>query len=170
MFNRMMIVGALLLGVLMFSATVSAAEPKADAKAEEKAAAWGTDYEAAIAKAKADKKIVLADFTGSDWCGFCIKLKADVFDTKAFQDWAAKEFVLLELDFPRKTQQPDALKKQNKKLKDQYKVGGFPTVLLLDGEGKELGRVVGYPGKEKWLEQVKGIIDKIAPKKPAADK
>src|ERR1017187_4674306 len=73
--------------------------------------AWLTDLPAARAQAKSENKIVLLDFTGSDWCSWCIKFKKEVLDTKAFQDYAAKHVVLVELDYPRKTAQPDALKK-----------------------------------------------------------
>lgn len=164
MFNRMMIVCALLLGAFVFSGVMSAATK--DPQANEKAQAWLTNYESAVAKAKASKRIVLADFTGSDWCGFCIKLKKEVLDTPEFKEMAAREFVLLELDFPRAKEQPDKIKEQNNKLKDQFKVRGFPTVVFLTGEGKELGRVVGFGGKDQWLAQVKGIVEKNAAEKP----
>ena len=162
------VIASVLLGLLAATAVVVAeTKPKSNAKAEDKPAAWMTNYEAAIAKAKADKKIVLADFTGSDWCGFCIKLKSEVLDTKEFKELAAKQLVLLELDFPQNKPQPDAEKQQNKKLQAQYKVRGFPTVVLIDGEGKELGRVVGYGGKDQWMGQINDILAKNAPEKPA---
>ena len=63
---------------------------------------WLTDLPKAEAQAKADNKIILMDFTGSDWCGWCIKFKKEVLDTKEFQDYAAKNVVLVEVDFPNK--------------------------------------------------------------------
>src|SRR6516162_7074628 len=78
--------------------------------------AWSTDVPQAVAKAKADGKVVLMDFTGSDWCGWCIKFKQEALDTKEFQDYAAKNLVLVELDYPHKIQQTAELKKANEDL------------------------------------------------------
>lgn len=108
------------------------------------AEAWGTDYAAAQAQAKKDGKVILIDFTGSDWCGWCIKMKKESLDLKEFTDYAAKNVVLFEADFPNKKPQTPEVKKQNEALKKQYAVGGFPTFVLVDADGKELGRQVGY--------------------------
>jgi len=105
---------------------------------------WLTDLPKAQARAKAENKIVLLDFTGSDWCGWCIKFKKEVFDTKEFQDYAAKNIVLVELDYPKKKVQSDDLKKANAALNAQYKIEGFPTLIVLDKDGKEIGRQEGY--------------------------
>ena len=107
-------------------------------------AAWLTDLPQAQAEAKAENKIVLMDFTGSDWCPWCIKFKKEVLDTPQFQEYAAKNVVLVEVDYPRKKVQSDDLKKANAALKDQYKVDGFPTLVVLDKSGKEIGRQIGY--------------------------
>ncbi len=107
------------------------------------AAEWMTDFEAAKAKAKAENKTVLVDFTGSDWCHFCIVLRRRVLDTPAFEAWGADKFVYLEVDLPRRTRLPEALLKQNNALVKQYRVGGFPTVLVLDAEGHALGGFTG---------------------------
>jgi len=105
---------------------------------------WLTDLPQAQTQAKADNKIVLLDFTGSDWCGWCIKFKKEVLDTEAFQDYAAKNVVLVELDFPNKKDQTADLKKANAALKARYQISGFPTLVVLDQSGKEIGRQVGY--------------------------
>src|SRR5689334_9368806 len=105
---------------------------------------WSTDVPQALAKAKADGKVVLLDFTGSDWCGWCIKVKQEALDTKAFQDFASKNLVLVELDYPHKIQQAAALKKANEELAHKYNVDGFPTFVVLNKDGKEIGRQVGY--------------------------
>ena len=105
---------------------------------------WLTDLPKAQAQAKTENKIVLMDFTGSDWCGWCIKFKKEVLDTAAFQEYAAKNVVLVELDYPHKKVQADDLKKANAALKDHYKIEGFPTLIVLDKSGKEIGRQVGY--------------------------
>ena len=105
---------------------------------------WLTDLPKAQAQAKSENKIVLIDFTGSDWCGWCIKFDKEVLDTPEFQDYAAKNVVLVKLDFPRKLVQADDLKKANAALQAQYDIHGFPTLLVLDKDGKEIGRQVGY--------------------------
>lgn len=117
---------------------------------------WTTDVPAALAKAKAENKTVLLDFTGSDWCGWCIKFKKEALDTPEFQDYAAKNLVLVEVDFPRKLQQSEDLKSANKALAGQYNITGYPTFVVLNKDGKQIGRQDGYePGGAK------AFIDKI---------
>jgi len=111
------------------------------------AAGWDDDYDKALAKAKAEKKMVLLDFTGSDWCGWCVKLDKDIFSTPDFKAYAKENLVLVELDFPNKKQQSEKLKAQNQKLKSEFGVKGFPTIVVLNSEGKKVGELVGYtPG------------------------
>lgn len=108
------------------------------------AVTWKTDFEAAKAEAKRDKKLIVMNFTGSDWCSFCIKMKKDALDQKAFEDYAAKNVVLVEVDFPAKKSQTSAQKKANKALESKFKVEGYPTFVVVDGDGNELARHVGY--------------------------
>ena len=128
--HRSLLLCAALLS-LAFSATLRA-EPS-----------WETDYKKAQGQAKADKKLLLVDFTGSDWCGWCIKLNREVFSRPEFKDYATKNLVLLEVDFPRAKALPDAVRKQNQELAYQYGIQGFPTVVVLDGEGHKVGEL-GY--------------------------
>ena len=107
------------------------------------AAGWDDDYEKALATAKAEKKMVLLDFTGSDWCGWCIKLDKEVFSKPDFKQYAEKNLVLVEVDFPQSKHQVKKLKEQNEKLQAQYKVNGFPTIIVLNSEGKQVGEL-GY--------------------------
>ena len=107
------------------------------------AAEWGTDLPKAQAQAKKENKLVLLDFTGSDWCGWCIKLKQEVFDTAEFKAYAAKNLVLVEVDFPRSKPQSAELKKANKALQEKYKIQGYPTIIVLNGDGKQVGEL-GY--------------------------
>lgn len=107
---------------------------------------WSTDLPKAVAKAKAEGKLVLVDFTGSDWCGWCIKLKSEVFDTPAFKDYATKNLVLVEVDFPRKKDLPAALKATNQALAEKYGIRGFPTLIILDGNGQRVGQLGYMPG------------------------
>jgi thioredoxin-related protein len=107
------------------------------------AAEWMTDFAAAKEKAVQENKAVLVDFTGSDWCHFCIVLRRRVLDTPAFADYGADKFVYLEVDLPRTTRLPKELMEQNNALVKAYGVGGFPTVILLDGKGHALGGFTG---------------------------
>src|SRR5712671_809845 len=77
------------------------------------AAGWDDDYAKALAQAKAEKKLLLMDFTGSDWCGWCIKLDKEVFSKPEFKEYAKKSLVLVEVDFPRAKEQSETLKKAN---------------------------------------------------------
>ena len=120
---------------------------------------WETDLEVAKKRAKDEDKVILADFTGSDWCGWCIKLKKEVFDKPEFKEYAKKHLVMLELDFPHEKRLPAKEKEQNEKLSQEFKVEGFPTILLMNAKGKEVGRT-GYQdgGPEKYVEHLKGLL------------
>ena len=122
---------------------------------------WLTNYKDALAAAKADKKVVLADFSGSDWCPPCKALKKDL-NKPEFKKLADAKLVLLEVDFPRKKKLPDDVKAQNNDLKTQFKIEAFPTCIVLDGDGKELGRIVGYGGKEEWQKELDAILAKAS--------
>jgi thioredoxin-related protein len=139
-----------------FVAEQSAPKPEA---ATTEVFKWETDLEVAKKRAKDENKEILADFTGSDWCGWCIKLKKEVFDQPEFQEYAKKHLVMLELDFPRKKELPAKEKEQNEKLSEEFKVEGFPTVLLINAKGKEIGRT-GYQegGPAKYVEHLKELL------------
>lgn len=120
---------------------------------------WPTSFAEASKQAQASGKVILADFTGSDWCGWCVKLKAEVFDTPEFKEWAAKNVILLELDFPRSKAQDAATKKQNDELLTKYGVEGFPTILFLKSNGDVLGKA-GYMegGPKAWIANAEKVI------------
>ena len=110
---------------------------------------WMTSYEQAQKEAQSRHKLLLMDFTGSDWCGWCIMLDREVFSKPEFKDYASKNLVLLELDFPRAKQMPAETMAQNRRLAMQYQIQSFPTVVVLDGNGKvvgALGYIRGGPG------------------------
>lgn len=108
---------------------------------------WKTDYKAALEEAAKEKKLVLLDFTGSDWCGWCIKLDKETFSKPEFKNFASKNLVLVEVDFPQNKSQSTDVKKQNEELKTKFGVQGYPSLVLLDSTGKEIIRNVGYlPG------------------------
>jgi protein disulfide-isomerase len=121
---------------------------------------WTDDYEKAVEKAKAEKKNVLLDFTGSDWCGFCKALDKEVFATPKFKSWAKDNVVLVKVDFPHSTPQSAKIKQQNSDLKSKYPTGGFPTIVITDPDGKELVKKVGYKpgsGPAAYLENLQGV-------------
>jgi thioredoxin-related protein len=107
---------------------------------------WLTDYRQAQQQAKANKKLLLLDFTGSDWCGWCIRLRREVFSQPEFQEYADKNLVLVEVDFPRGKEQTQDVRRQNQNLAMQYEVQGFPTIIVLNGEGKKVGELGYMPG------------------------
>ena len=109
-------------------------------------ATWMTDLSKAQAKAKEEKKLVFVEFTGSDWCPPCKKLKAEILSSADFAKYAQENLVLVELDFPRAKEQSQDLKDANKALSQKFGIRGFPTVIVFDGEGKELNRQVGFGG------------------------
>ena len=104
---------------------------------------WLTDLPQAQAKAKTEKKMVLLDFTGSDWCIWCVRLKEEIFSKPEFTEYVKKNLVLVEVDFPRKKQMSEQQKKANRALADEYGVKGYPTLIVLDGDGKKAGEL-GY--------------------------
>jgi thioredoxin-related protein len=113
------------------------------------ASGWLDDYHKAQDEAKSSHKLLLLNFTGSDWCGWCIRLDQDVFSQSDFKDYAGKNLVLMELDFPRPggpraQAQTAELQKQNLELARQYNVHGFPTLIVLDGNGQKLWQYEGY--------------------------
>jgi thioredoxin-related protein len=107
--------------------------------------AWVADFDVAVEQARAEGKDLLVDFTGSDWCGWCIKLHDEVFSHAEFSEYAEANFVLVALDFPNgdeaKAKVPNP--ERNDELMDQYGVGGFPTILLMTPDGEVFGRT-GY--------------------------
>lgn len=105
---------------------------------------WLSDYNKAVAQAKSGNKYILLDFTGSDWCPWCIRMDKEVLNTKAFEDYADKNLVLMLVDFPQNKQLPQEVQNQNNDLQKKYGADGFPTFVLVDKDGKVLGQQVGY--------------------------
>lgn len=104
---------------------------------------WLTDLPKAQTQAKTEKKLVMLDFTGSDWCGWCIKLNKEVFSQPEFAEYAKKNLVCVEVDFPNKKKLSPEQKKANDALAAKYKIEGYPTIIVLDSEGKKVGEL-GY--------------------------
>jgi thioredoxin-related protein len=104
---------------------------------------WFTDAEAAQAKAKAENKLVLLDFTGSDWCMWCQRLKRNVFDDPEFAQYAQSKLILVEVDFPQHKTLPEAQQQANARLEKTHRINSYPTIILLDSDGKQVARM-GY--------------------------
>lgn len=114
---------------------------------------WSHDFEAAKKQAASEKKDLLMDFTGSDWCGWCIKLNDEVFKHEPFKAGVKDTFVLVELDYPKdKSKLSEETQKQNDELRDKYAIQGYPTILLCDSEGLPYA-ATGYQkgGPEKYV-------------------
>jgi protein disulfide-isomerase len=131
---------------------------------------WQTDMNKALEISKKSKKPLFLFFTGSDWCGWCIRLQKEVFKTPEFAKWAKDNVILVELDFPRSTPQQPEIKKQNAELQQIFAVQGYPTVWFVRGSKKD-GKInleklgsTGYVagGPTAWL----AAADKILANKP----
>lgn len=121
---------------------------------------WHDSFDSAKAAAADSGKPILADFTGSDWCHWCVKLKEDVFEKDEFKEWARDNVILLELDYPKRSSQAPSIKKQNAELARRYNVSGYPTVLLLTPDGEVMGKL-GYDADvSKWVKSAEAILAK----------
>jgi protein disulfide-isomerase len=117
---------------------------------------WMDDFQAALKKAAKENKHIVANFSGSDWCGWCKRLDKEVFATSEFVQEATKQFVLLMIDTPRdKSRLTEKARKENPDLVKKFEIRGFPTVVVLDPKGKEVCRL-GYQqgGPEKYLKRL----------------
>jgi protein disulfide-isomerase len=124
---------------------------------------WTEDYAKAIAKAKAENKNLLLDFTGSDWCGYCVALDNEVFSTAKFKSWAKDKLVLVKVDFPHNTRQTDKIKEQNAELKKKFPPSGYPTILVVDADEKVLAKKSGYSpgsGPKAYIEALDAFLKK----------
>lgn len=149
-----------LLVVILF--TLSGMAMQAQEKLE-----WHTDIQEAVKLSETTKKPLLLFFTGSDWCGWCIRLQKEVLKTPEFAAWAKDNVILVELDFPKRTQQPMELKQQNAQLNAFFKVRGYPTLWFAHGSKTDEGKIsfnalgsIGYVagGPSKWLEGANQIM------------
>ena len=120
---------------------------------------WLTDFEKAKEEAATRNVPILADFSGSDWCGWCIRLDNEVFSKSEFKAYAKENVVLFLADFPNSKPQSAEIKAQNKKLSNQYGIQGFPTVLLLNADGSVINKT-GYQrgGAAAYVEHIKELL------------
>lgn len=125
---------------------------------------WLTDFEQAKTEAVKHKKLILLNFSGSDWCGPCMRLKKEIFNTEAFNTFASESLILVNADFPRskKNKLSDQQTKQNDHIASIYNKNGlFPFTLLLTAEGKVLKEWEGFPtiSPDDFVKQIKIIVD-----------
>lgn len=133
----------------------------------QQSAEWYTDFNKAMEISTKTHKPLFMFFTGSDWCGWCMKLQKEVFKTPEFEKWAKDNVVLLELDFPKRTPQSEEIKQQNAGLNNFFQVRGYPTVWVADVEKNKEGKIQftargssGYMagGPTVWLEGANKIL------------
>ena len=130
---------------------------------------WHTDMDEAIKISHKKNKPLMLFFTGSDWCGWCIKLQKEVFFKPEFEAWAKKNVVLVELDFPRRKQLSEKLRQQNASLQQTFQVRGYPTIYFVEAEKTGEGRVnlnslgkAGYMrgGPSVWIANANTFLKK----------
>ena len=125
---------------------------------------WLGNFNQAKTEAIKEHKLILINFSGSDWCGPCIRLKNEIFESNAFEDYASDKLVLVRADFPREKKNqlaPDQVK-LNETLADKYNPNGtFPLTLLVDDQGKILQEWDGFPNEspEKFISQINNVVD-----------
>lgn len=131
--------------------------------------AWETDLNKAIGLSYETKKPIMLFFTGSDWCGWCIRLQNEVFRTETFTKWAKENVILVELDFPRKKEQPQTIKDQNRQLQQMFAVQGYPTCHFVMPTPTDDGRINLAPlgqngymagGPDAWIAKVSEFLPK----------
>ena len=121
---------------------------------------WFDDYDAALEKARRENKPILLLFTGSDWCGFCIKLRKNVLDKGDFKGFAKKHLVLVYIDSPKRTKLPREIVEQNRALKAKYGAGGgVPETLIVSPDEKVIGKIGGCPKNPKdYMKRLREIV------------
>lgn len=135
---------------------------------------WTDNYAEALKQAAAEEKNLLIDFTGSDWCGWCVKLSKEVFDVPGFNEKAAEKFVLVYIDFPRdKSHQSEEVQKQNAELAQKFQIRGYPTILIVDPEQNVLAQTGYKPGGPEayltHLDELVASVDQFNAARKAAD-
>lgn len=161
---RLVIGLALTLGAAQLTAATTSSEPSPSPAKERLKALWVTDHAGAMLRAREEGRPVLVNFTGSDWCVWCHRIEDQILATEHFLEYAEDHLILLYLDFPRRTALPAALTAQNTRLREQFGVQGYPTLILLDPEGRELGRL-GYMagGPKTFVRELKRLLNSPTP-------
>ena len=160
---------ALTLNACAQNAPSSDSKPQVNQAVQAGEDSWETDLNKAITRSYETKKPIMLFFTGSDWCGWCIRLQNEVFRTETFTKWANENVILVELDFPRKKEQPQTIKDQNKQLQQMFAVQGYPTCHFVMPTPTDDGRINlasigqnGYMagGPDAWIAKVSEFLPK----------
>jgi len=154
------IVMILVLIIILGSAIVALTAKTPETTDKETSDLFTTNYAEALQTAKETNRPILIDFTGSDWCGWCMKLDEEVFSQPEFIEFATQNLVLFKADFPsKKVEQPAELKEQNTALLKKHGIEGFPTILLIDGEENVIAET-GYQdgGAVKYVEHLRELL------------
>lgn len=140
--------------------SLSCAQEKKDVDNKKYVLSWIEDYQLALDRASNENKTILINFTGSDWCKWCIKLDEEVFSHKEFVDYAEDNLVMLKIDFPTTFKQlPQEEQSKRQQLQQKYGVRGYPTILLADAEGEVIGQTGYQPGgPQKYIDHLKEML------------
>ena len=131
----------------------------AEEKASTKNLNWTTNLEQAIELAKKENKAVLVNFTGSDWCKWCVKLRDEVFVQNDFKNYADENLVLVVIDFPRSKSQTNETKMYNQSIAQQFGVRGFPTIVIFNNEGVPVAKTGYQPGgAANYVDHIKSFL------------
>ncbi len=152
----------ILLAVIVSASVMWSCKPQTSEAQDSAEAVWSTNYKESLQKAQKENKLLLLDFTGSDWCGWCKKLDKEIFATPEFQKYAKENLVLVKLDFPRSIQLSEEVKKQNAELAQKYSIRGYPTIVILDGKESKVGQM-GYMrgGPEPFVKAIEDMKKKV---------
>lgn len=147
---------------LLLITSLSCAQEKALVEKDSPKLNWIEDYQMALDNASKENKTILINFTGSDWCKWCIKLDQEVFSHKEFVDYADKNLIMLKIDFPTTFQQlPQEEQVKRQQLQQQYGVRGYPTIILADAQGDVVGQTGYQPGgPDKYIQHLEKMIKK----------
>lgn len=150
--------------LMSFALIAQTTAPAATSEYKSKKDGWIVNIDEAYELSQETGKPIMANFTGSDWCGWCKRLDASVFHHDEFKEWAKENVVLLELDFPRRTKIPAEIKEQNQNLQRAFKVSGFPTIWFFDlnrDNGQYNVVALGKTGYNKTVAEFTGAAEKI---------
>ena len=148
---------ALMIGLVSILSVLSTQVATSAEKASQ--ALWTESLSVATTRATQEGKPILANFTGSDWCGWCIRLDREVFSTPEFATWAEKHVVLLKVDFPQARALSAETVRQNDALAAKYRVEGFPTIVFLKADGTVIGQTGYVPGgAATWIAEANRLL------------
>jgi thioredoxin-related protein len=137
------VVAAIGVGAVLLATQKEKSAPVSDSQ-QPAESLWLTDYKQAQEQAKVSNKPLLLEFTGSDWCPPCRQLQKQILSTPTFQQYAKDNFVLVELDYPRARVQAPEVAQQNQILAHRFQIEVFPTVIILNSDGKKIGELIGF--------------------------